>query len=267
MSKLLIDGDGIIYRAGFATEKTKYLVTPKHGSEICECLKHDDSKAAQEDAETRGGLIWSRKDVKPEEEALMLASIILKDIRERYSDLVPVVYLSPSVGNFRDAIATRAKYKGNRDAQARPVHYKALRTYLTERYNAIEAVGQEADDELGIGMTEYPGSVCVSFDKDLLQIPGRHYNWVTKEEFTISKKDGALNFWAQVLAGDPVDNVPGIEKIGPAKARKILEGVRSSAEAENVVLMAYLDKYGNTLGPKYMEETKALVWVRRERVK
>lgn len=187
MSKLLIDADGIVYRAGFAMEKSQYLVTPKNTKSLDDHF-FDDAKSAKAKAAEIDGLVWSRKETKDEEEALMLTSIIVRDIKDRYPDFEPVLWLTPSVGNFRDSIAKRAKYKGNRDAAVRPTHHKAIRSYLEERYGAQTAVGEEADDALGIGMTEHPESVLVSFDKDLLQVPGTHYNWVTKEEQRISPR-------------------------------------------------------------------------------
>lgn len=257
MSKLLIDADGIVYRAGFATEKTQYIVTA--GDVIRG--EYDNAKDAKGAKEYDTDLVWSRKDTKPEEDALMLTSIIVRDIRDRYPSLDPVLWLTPSVGNFRDQIATRAKYKGNRDAALRPTHHRAIREYLVDKYGAITTEGQEADDALGIDMTTYKGSVLVSFDKDMLQVPGLHYNWVTKEEQRITPKQGELNFWAQVLSGDATDNIPGIPGIGPAKARKALEGLTSRKEIWFCVVKAY-EAAGLTRDDAI--ETARLVWVRRK---
>lgn len=266
MSKLLIDADIVVFRAGFAVEKTQYLVT-KH--EDFAFATYPDKKAAEEVAYANGGFhqIWSRKEIEPEDKALMLADIILRDICERYPEREPVLFLSPSVGNFRELLATRARYKGNRDGASKPVHYKALREHLQVKWGAVETVGQEADDAIGIGMTDYPGSVCVSIDKDLLQIPGIHYNWVTKEETLVSKKEGALNFWQQVLTGDPVDNIPGLKGIGPVKAKRLLEGVKGDASAWDAVLEAYVEhlEANEPLAPLDAAlETARLVYVRRK---
>lgn len=268
MSKLLlIDGDGVAYRAGFAMERTKYAVIAEENGEFSGLHYEDDAKAAK-DRQTLclplTSAVWSRKEIKPVDEALMLCSIIIRDIRERYTDYEPRVFLSPGVGNFRDALATRAKYKGNRDAAAKPTHFRAIREYLQSIYGAMEAVGQEADDELGIGLTSYPDSICVSHDKDLLQIPGTHYNWVTKEEIQISKRQGWLNFWSQVLSGDATDNVPGIKGVGPVTAKQRLEGANGNKECWGRVLAAYSEA---GLKPEDALETASLVWVRRVRGK
>lgn len=258
VSKLLIDADGIVYRAGFAMEKSQYLIT----SGDLVRGEYDDAKSAKAalDGFTEGSRIWSRKETKDEEEALMLTSIIVRDIRDRYPNLDPVLWLTPSVGNFRDRIATRAKYKGNRDSAVRPTHHKAIRNYLVERYGATESVGQEADDALGIDMTANPGSVLVSYDKDLLQVPGLHYNWVKKEETIVTPRGGQMTFFRQILSGDATDNVPGVPGIGPAKAAKILEGVKSQWEAWTRIVETYA---ANGLTEKDALETARLVYVRR----
>lgn len=255
MSKLLlIDGDVVAYRCGFAVEKTKYLCEDGHKFE-----RFDNAK----DAKEHGGLTWSRKEIEPEENALYLVDQVIKDILQRYPDFDPRIWLSPSVGNFRERIATRAKYKGNRDAQLRPVHFKAIREHLCSRWDARDTAGQEADDAIGIDMHANPGSISVSIDKDLLQLPGRHYNWVDKSERVISTREASLNFYTQVLAGDPTDNVPGIEGIGPMKARKLLKIAKGPKDAWDLCLDAYKREYGED-GEIYAIETAKLVYIRRK---
>lgn len=256
MSKLLIDADGIVYRCGFAMEKTQYLVSGTGGYKEFDNAK--EAKAFAADHE--GSTVWSRKETKDEEEALMLCSIIVRDIKDRYPNLEPELWLTPSVGNFREQIAKRAKYKGNRDAAVRPTHHKAIRGYLEERYGARTASGEEADDALGIAMTANPDSVLVSYDKDLSQIPGLHYNWVTKEEFKVSPRQAQMFFYQQVLSGDATDNVPGVPGIGAVKAKKILEGVKTKADAWTRIVETYA---ANGLTKDDAIETARLVYVRR----
>ena len=257
---LLIDGDLLIYRCGFAVEKNKYLVESKGG-----CQPFEDAKSAKVwmDAEG-GGVIWNRKEVEPLENALALVKNVIKDIQDRYAEWAACrLWLSPSMGNFREQIATRAKYKGNRDATARPMYLAAIRDYLTEHWGAAVTVGQEADDAIGIDMSDNPGSVCVSFDKDLLQLPGRHYNWITKEERDVTKKEGAKFFWQQTLSGDATDNVPGCKGIGPVKAAALIEDCDSPKACWDKVLEVYTEVHGAE-GPAFALETARLVYVRRK---
>jgi hypothetical protein len=173
------------------------------------------------------------------------------------------IYLTPSVGNFREQIATTLKYKGNREAQQRPKHYKALAEYLVSDFGAQYSRGQEADDDLGIRATVLEGSVIVSLDKDLDQVPGKHYNWVKEEEYDISKKEGLLNFYSQVLSGDPTDNIQGLTGIGPVKARKLLGTAASGKDCWEIVRAAYQGEFGES-GTYRAIENARLCWVRRE---
>lgn len=260
--KLLIDGDIIAYKAGFAAEKTKYLVLGSrdfaaHNKEI---TLHDDAASAK----AVNGEIWSRKEVQPVDQAILICDVMIKDIKERYAAENPSVSVFLSgVGNFRNSIATRASYKGNRSGSVPPLHLKAIRQHLIDR-GALVSQGEEADDLLGIAATAAPGSVVCSIDKDLLQIPGRHYDFVKKEEVTISPKQAVLNFYAQVLSGDATDNVPGLTGIGPVKAKKALEGCNSPGACWHQALTMYCGEFGNELGPKYAVEAASLVYVRRK---
>lgn len=241
---ILIDGDGLIYRCGFATEKTRYCVTtgltdkpPKY---------FDSSKEAVLAADTND-FVWTRKEFEPVENAIALIDGTIKKILSFYSSHHEDtrIILSPSVGNFRDKIATFAKYKGNRDGAVRPKHYPELLRHLVVGYGATITNGAEADDGISILASQIPEHVVVSLDKDLDQIPGLHYNWVQEKQYVIDKKEACINLYSQILAGDTTDNIPGIEGIGPVKARKMLQGCTSIYDCWEVVRAAYQDKYGS----------------------
>jgi len=82
----------------------------------------------------------------------------------------------------------------------------------------------EADDLLAIWNTEKPG-IIVSIDKDLLQVPGLHFNTRNKEYTNVTEDEGSLLLHTQVLMGDSVDNITGLKGIGKVKAAKVMEGV------------------------------------------
>ena len=258
-TKLLIDGDILVYRAGFATDKTKYVhITDKA------VVYFDEAKAAKEAAQV-GGTVWSRKEAEPEDKALMLVDIMLGEIRARYESENPTLhcYLS-GVGNYRNSIASRANYKGNRSGQQPPAHAKAIRSHLLTKWGAIFSSYEEADDLIGISATKYPGSVVVSIDKDLKQLTGRHYDFVKKEETTVSAKEAVINFYSQVISGDSTDNVPGATGYGPVRARKVLETCRSPYECWQAALGIYVNEFGTISGPLFALECARLVHVRRK---
>lgn len=261
--RLLIDADVLAYRAGFATDKTKYLAEDGQGMKLG---TYDDAKSAKEAAFSVGGIVWSRRESEPEDKALMLVDIMLGDIRAHYDSEKPSLhcYLS-GVGNYRHSIATRATYKGNRSGQLPPTHLKAIRSHLVAKWGAELSQGEEADDRLGIEATKHFGpSIICSIDKDLLQIPGRHYDFVKKEETTIGAKEAVINFYSQVISGDSTDNVIGATGYGPIKARKALEGCRNPFDCWQAALAIYIKEWGDIAGPLHALECARLVYVRRK---
>ena len=87
--------------------------------------------------------------------------------------------------NFRKDIYS--KYKANRPDLHE--HMKTALTYghnhMKDKYDAVESEGMEADDLVSIWAHEARAMelpyVVVGIDKDLLQIPGEHYNFAKCE--------------------------------------------------------------------------------------
>lgn len=126
--------------------------------------------------------------------------------------------------NFRNDVAITAPYKGNRKGE-KPVHHGLLRDYLMSSWTGVMSDDCEADDEIAIAATSHgDDSIIVSLDKDFDQVQGWHYNFVKKDKYYITHDEGMLNFYMQFLTGDRIDNIIGVDGIGPVKARKLLEG-------------------------------------------
>ena len=251
----------IVYRCGFAVEKTKYLLTYDDLNNSTTVYSvHEDAKSANDTIKESDFPLtrWSRKELEPLENALHLVKGVLEGIKSRYAADC-TIFLS-GTRNFRDSIASTKRYKGNRDQQQKPTHFDGIREYLVSSAGAIVTEDQEADDAIGIAMQPERGDVCVSLDKDLDQLPGRHYNWVDQVEYEVGKREALLNFYAQVLSGDPTDNVPGLPGIGRVKARRMLEGASTPLEAWKIVKQAYHDL---DMSPEYLLEQARLVYIRR----
>ena len=185
-------------------------------------------------------------------------------------------------GNFRYHIAKTQPYKERTDEK--PYHYKNIRAYIQSEWPTLTVDGLEADDLLGIAMTEHPGKyICCSVDKDLRQIPGMQYSWehylapsfgpeLVDEIGWIRLNDkrnkivgvGSKFFHAQILTGDSVDDIPGIPKYGPVKAFNTLEPYNTIPEFEKAVREAYNGFYGDR-GDERMIETGQLLYMSRER--
>lgn len=150
----------------------------------------------------------------------------------------------PLEENFRFRIWP--EYKANRKDQVKPVHYNFIKEHLVVNWGARFTFGEEADDRLGIEQTrleeiiteEHPSVIC-SIDKDLMQIPGMHYNFVKNDWQHITKERGLKNFYEQILVGDTTDNISGARGIGEAKSRKALESSISERELLEAVIACY----------------------------
>jgi len=154
------------------------------------------------------------------------------------------VYLTDSLGNFRNSISSF--YKSNRSKES-PVWLEDLKEHLITVWGAKISLGQEADDALGIEQTKMAeGTVICSIDKDLLQIPGYHYNFVRFEHVFVTPEEGMYNFYKQLIVGDSTDNVNGCPKKGEVKAASILlpfKGSTNELEIFEAVREAYRDYY------------------------
>jgi 5'-3' exonuclease len=112
-------------------------------------------------------------------------------------------------------------------------------------------------------------TVLCSTDKDLNMIPGKHFNFVTGELYTINEAQALRNFYGQLLSGDPTDNIEGIPGIGPAKADKLLNGAETEADYFRIVYEAYSTAFaGEGSDPRSLLdrilETGQLLWIWRK---
>ena len=160
------------------------------------------------------------------------------------------VYLSGNAeDNFRYKIYPR--YKESRIGKPRPKWLDTLKEHLIVQWGAQIANGMEADDALGIHQDkECYSTVICSIDKDLLQIPGAHYNFVKKEWQYVTESEGLKRFYRQILTGDSGDDIPGLFGIGPTKSFRLLAECQTESDLLNAVYRAYTKRYKHgTLSP------------------
>ena len=161
-------------------------------------------------------------------------------------------YPITDVVNFRKII--NPEYKANRKDVITPQWLDICRKYMISEYNTKVTIGYEADDALGFNQTEE--TVIASIDKDLLMIPGHHYNFVKKEYREVSELDGIKAFYRQMLIGDSSDNIFGIRGIGKAKAAKIIDHLEVEEDMSAVVVTLYED-------PERFRMNADCLWIQR----
>jgi len=140
-------------------------------------------------------------------------------------------------------------YKGNRKKakDTRPEWFGDLKSWASNLEGSVESDNCEADDLVRVWALECDEAginrVVVSVDKDLDCIPGNHYNPRTKTIYQVCEEYAERFYWQQVLTGDSVDNIPGLWKVGPVKAKKILADAYTHKELLAAVCRAYHDAY------------------------
>jgi len=196
---------------------------------------------------------------------------------------------------FRFDLATKkgdfqSSYKANRGPSKQP-WIKTIKEYLKSKYKAKNCYGAEADDLVvyfknqdlrycyhskehicnleeskqydGIKIEEVETTI-VACDKDVIgNTVGKHINPNKKNEagmwetvwIETNLREARNHFWTQMIIGDTVDGIKGIEGKGKVFAAKLFMeelsdiGERTIEDAyRTATLNAYIDKYGESKG-------------------
>ncbi len=268
----LLDGDIIVYSCGFAAEKKLHSVYLEAPSGAVEEHQFEKKKDANAFVKEHGGEIVTTTNVQPVEYALHLVKQLVAKIMEETAADSYRLFLTGK-NNYRDELVTY--YKANRDPDAKPVHYTAIKNYLLKHCYAEMVEGQEADDAMGIAQTtnfdlinevdiDYTTIICTK-DKDLDMIVGWHYNWTKELKYFIDQESADLFFYTQMLTGDGTDNIPGLFKLTGKKAtRPIKENLQNRSVPE---MWEYVKGIYHDCGMDEEEqllEIGRLLWIRRQ---
>lgn len=268
--KVRVDGDIIVYAAGFACERTLYTYEYPDGRKVV-----FDSASALKKAEPDAdkSLITKEKIVEPVEHAYYNVRSMIRSSAEAVGGTVDdvVVYLSGST-NFRDKLATIKPYKGNRDPTLKPVHAAAIKDMIRREYEFVVSDGVEADDAIATDhyadwLRDEYSTVLVTLDKDLDMVPGLHYNPRKDRAYMVDEREAAWNFHKQLLTGDAVDNIPGIPKVGPKTAEKILPPIGATDEELLTAVIPYYKKEYGDEWEDVLFQIGNLLWIRVEQDK
>lgn len=189
MTRLLIDGDIVLYSSSVATEHAVQW--------------NDD--------------VWVLSANL--EQARDMARKYIDEVTEKLKATEVTICLSGK-GNFRYDL--NPNYKSNRKDTRKPIVYSELKQWMLNNYGAQMEDKLEADDLLGILATRTPGSIIVSPDKDMQCIPGKLYR--QGELMDISPMEANYFHMHQTLTGDPTDGYPGCPGVGAVTAKKLLAG-------------------------------------------
>lgn len=263
--RIHFDADLLIYRAGFAAEKSVYYVP--HGDGFTRCESKKEAVAHCESDGIDPKTIESERVLEPVENALYNCKSMVKRTMEALQTDDIILYLSGPT-NFREGIATIRPYKGNRDPEHKPSHGPAIKEYLHKKYDVVVSEDEEADDVVSYShyrmwLEDEHSTVIASTDKDLDMVPGLHYNFIKEESYYVTPEEGMKWFYTQLLMGDATDNIPGIPKVGKVKAARFLEDAHTEAECYAVAKSLYEAAYPDNPAVALVENAQ-LLWMRLE---
>lgn len=227
MTKLLIDGDVLVYRAALSAE-----------------YEH-----RWEDG------IWTLEA--REDDAINFIEKTIDSITASLGSCDYVVALSCTKSNFRKDIYP--DYKSNRKDHRKPLLYRFIRDYISTEHPTKVQEGLEGDDVIGILATKgkkKPNTVIVSIDKDFKSIPNKYWNMDSEEMVDTTPEEAHRFHMLQTLMGDTVDGYGGCKGVGPKTAEKVLNA------SEGCLWESVVKQY-NKAG---MTEEDALVQARLARI-
>ncbi|HPQ95181.1 MAG: DNA polymerase I [Thiothrix sp.] len=179
---------------------------------------------------------------------------MLDKLRKDYEpEHMAVIFDAPGK-TFRDALYPQ--YKANRPSMPDDLRSQIeplLTIIRAQGYPLLIIEGVEADDVIGTLASRHPGPVLISTgDKDMAQLVNEHVHLINTMSDTYADIDGVKEKYGVApeqirdylaLVGDTVDNVPGVDKVGPKTAVKWLEQYGSLAG-----IMAHADAFKGKIG-------------------
>src|SRR5690606_31252201 len=149
--KALIDFDVILYRCGFAAEKSVFKVYLRGSEEeFGPVYTAEGIREAKEFIGNNQDLYFVR-EVTPEPIENCLHSVKLQ-VQSIIQDVGATSWQGYLTGRdqFREKVATIKPYKGNRDPTHKPYHYDAIKDYLIGKWGAKVVSHYEADDAMAM---------------------------------------------------------------------------------------------------------------------
>jgi 5'-3' exonuclease len=220
----LIDADSILY-----------IVCPN------KVLRYDDGAPMKDDS---SNTLYESKTL---EETLILCDSLVSNILTAIGTTKYIGVLSPSK-TFRYQV--NPNYKANRKGREKPPFFNEVIDYLKTKYKFLIIPEFEADDVVvslkGFYSNNYDCTLATT-DKDLLKLPGRHYNY-KKVEFVETNADEAYDyFWYSMIVGDTADNIKGIPGMGDKKTLTFMKKIQRQ-ELPKEVLSLYMNYFGESKG-------------------
>ncbi|BEQ12877.1 putative DNA exonuclease [Pseudomonas phage Ep4] len=174
----------------------------------------------------------------------------------------------------------QAQRTGPKPVLLEPLRQAVMTHPWPEHWATFAWQDREADDGMMMDALQYgDNGIVLSGDKDLSITPGPYwiidegrldiidnrFGWIKTKQLTSSTKvvgHGTSFYWAQMLMGDPADNVKGLishdgRPVGPVAAYQLLKDISEEGDAAELVIGLY-----GKIGQDPLAEAQCL-WLRR----
>jgi len=266
---VLIDGDIVAYRCAATCDGRHYMVDGQRFGYKKDAVSYADKKGIPNSA------IELAFEPEPVDAALHNINVTLDNIKQYFTyekKLNPDVKIFLSAAyNFRYDIYP--DYKKSRKTQRKPHWIAECKEFLKVQHNAFQFDGYEADDLIAMtteALRDKKNIYIASCDKDFTQLGGANvaqYDFTTGKEWSVTELQAQHYFYKQLLIGDTSDDIPGLPKVGPQTALKILDGIENERDLYNAVVLTYKDRMDITTEQAVEEVTlrgKLLYLLREE---
>lgn len=188
-----------------------------------------------------GNMVFSTVE-KTVDELKQSADVILTDILNACNAEAYIGFIKGS-NTTTTRLQVNPEYKQNRKKES-PWWWQTVKTYLIDKWKAVEANGLEVDDAVNITRLMNPDSFIVAIDGDLLGLEGTHYNWKKKEWIKVSLFDAEKKFWSDMICGQTGDNIQGLSGKGEKHFEKtVLKAFENGGRWATFTLNEYLKHY------------------------
>lgn len=194
---------------------------------------------------------------------------VLYEVLEKINDPILFCFSGKSYNTFRYHLAVEKEYKGNRkkeelyegaDNDSHNFMEKVIHKYNTLLFNDLEA-----DDIVSV-LQDNNNTYIVSKDKDLMQIPGFHYDWIKNQIYEVTNEQAMSHLAKQLIMGDSTDAISGIDGMGPKRTEEFIMSLGPDVKKYiPAILDLYCKKYGLFEGTDRFSEVVQLIKMRRDR--
>ena len=186
---------------------------------------------------------------KTEDEIIQSCDEVMSDILNKSKATSYIAFIKGK-NTIQSRLSVNPEYKQNRNSE-QPKYWELTKSLLIDRWGAIPVDDIEVDDAVNIIYLSNKNEFFrCAIDKDLLELEGINYNWRLDKWYDISKEEASINFWIDMITGQPGDNIKGIPRKGEKFAELMI--AQSNLKGEQF--------YGNIFNEyiKYFGEYKGI---------